>query len=274
MYSLKELLERGSPYDSTGGTAVALTAGDVPDPPGNWTNSGPFISYQRSVFNLARSVIMWWTPARVEHEALRMAGDVEGPSVLSEEAYTFRTIFMQTALLVAEWVHAAQGLIVYQTTGPAEAQEAATVSRQAEMMRDLLQEAVTALERKAQQMEARAMDLRMRYDAQNLRAMLAGLDVSTKLSTLMEAAQRGTEAQEHLNVLAVQLREPLLRAERALGSIALVADWQWDRVLDKDAEAKKLSTTMQRIGKSLADATVQAFLGALAQKYMLRPHGQ
>ncbi len=61
-----------------------------------------FITYERNVFSLARNVIMWWTPARVEHEALRLTGDVEGSSVLSEEAYAFRAIYLRVASLIAE----------------------------------------------------------------------------------------------------------------------------------------------------------------------------
>jgi hypothetical protein len=238
---------------------VALSAGDVPDLPGDWaqTAGGSFGTYALRVFDLTRSVIMWWTPARVELEALRMAGDVEGPSVVSEEAYAFRAIYLQVASIIAQSVYRAGAHL--------------SGVRAVEMLRDLLHEAVTTLERKAEQVEARAMDLRMRYEAQKLRAMLAGLDVSSKLGELIEAAQRGTEAQEHLVKLAGQLREPVLRAERALGSIALVVDWHWDPVLDKDAEAKKIIATLKRMGASTLDATVQAFLGALAQKYMLPP---
>src|SRR5713101_5033186 len=235
MYELKDLLERrGDPYASTGGRPVALSAGDVPDLPTDWSNSGPFTSYERNVYNSARNVVMWWTPARVEHEALRMAGDVEGPSILSQEAYVFRAIYLQVASMIAQSVYRVgthlSGVV------------------NVEMMRDLLHEVVSTLDRKAEQVEARAMDLRMRYDAQKLRAMLAGLDVSSRLGQLIEAAQRGSEAQEHLVKLAGELREPVARAERALGSIAQVVDWQYDRVLDKDAEAKKISTTLKRVG--------------------------
>jgi len=262
--SLKDLLEHpGDPYASTGGRLVALSAGNVPELPTDWSNSGPFTSYERKVFNLARNVVMWWTPARVEHEALRMAGDVEGPSILSQEAYAFRGIYMHIALQIAEWTHVQNERALYNQAGHLETRQAASVERQAEMFRDLLHEAVLALERKAQQVESRAMDLRLRYDAQRLRGMLAGLDVSTKLGELIEAAQRGTEAQEHLVRLAGELREPLMRAERALGSMSMVADWYWDRVLDKDAEAKKLKSVLAKLGNKTLDATLQGFFAAI-----------
>jgi len=104
MYTLKELLERGNPYGSEV-RILALTAGDVPDAPGQWSYGNPFTTYAKNLFNLARNVIMWWTPARIEHEALRMAGDVEGPSILSDEAYAFRGIYCQLASIRANSVY-------------------------------------------------------------------------------------------------------------------------------------------------------------------------
>ncbi len=211
------------------------------------------MSYGQTVFELARNVIMWWTPARVEHEALRMAGDVEGPSVVSEEAYAFRGIYLQFASLIAQSLHVAGHL---------------SIVRQVDMLCDLIQEAVTTLERKAQQVEARAMDLRLRYDAQKLRAMLGALDVSPKLEKLIEAAQRDTESQEHLLGLAGEVAEVLKQTARDTGTIKFIADAHWDRVLDKDAQAKKVSTTVKRVGGITLDAGVKALLDFLAQRYV------
>jgi len=105
MHDLQNVLYKVDPYASLKGRLVALSAGDIPDVPANWSVDDPFISYERNLFGLARQVLMWWTPARIEHEALRMAGDAEGPSILSEEAYAFRAIFMHIASLITESVH-------------------------------------------------------------------------------------------------------------------------------------------------------------------------
>jgi hypothetical protein len=249
MYTLKELLqERGNPYGSSKDRIVAHTAGDVPDT--DWSRSEPFISYQCNAFNLVSNVIMWWTPARVEHEALRMAGDVEGPSVLSEEAHAFRGIYLKLASLIADSVHIVS---------------AQSVVKHVEMLRDLLQEAVTTLERKAQQIEARAMDLRIRYDAQKLRAMLGALDVSPKLGQLIEAAQRGNEAQDHLLRIAGQLGDVLRQTARDAESIKFIADSYWDRVLDKDGEAKKVTTMVARVSEKTGDALLKSLMAALIE---------
>jgi len=267
MYELKDLLQRGGDlYAPNTRRPVALSAGDVPDLPTDWSNSGPFTSYERNVYNSARNVVMWWTPARVEHEALRMAGDVEGPSILSQEAYVFRAIYMQIALLIAEWMHVQHARAVYNPPEHVESRQAAIVARQTEMFRDLVHEAVLTLERKAQQVEARAMDLRMRYDAQKLRTMLVGLDVSTKLGQLIEEAQRENEAQSHMLKLLADLREPVEQGARALGSVSLVVDACWDRTLHNDAEARRLKTTLAKMGDKATDAALKAFFTALGHK--------
>src|SRR4051812_24740062 len=105
MYSLKDVLAHGNPYGSDAKRVVARSAGDVPDVSAQWRSSDPFPVYARNVFELARTVIIWWTPAQVEHEALRMAGDAPGPSVLSEEAYAFRCIYLHLASMIAGSIH-------------------------------------------------------------------------------------------------------------------------------------------------------------------------
>ncbi len=247
MYSLKDWLESGNPYEITGGRAVALTAGDVPEVDVHRLDA--FISYQRNSFNLARNVILWWTPPRVEHEALRMAGEVEGPSVLSEEAYAFRAIHLLLASLLADSIH----------TLPPQL----SPTRHVEMLRDLLHEAILVLEQKAQQVEARAMDLRLRYDAERLRSILGALDVSPKLGELIEAAQRKGETDEHLLQLAAQVRDLLKQTARDTDTIKFIADSYWDGKLDKDAEAKKITTMVARIGEKTADALLKSFMAAL-----------
>lgn len=249
MYGLNEVLARGNPYGSDTNRIVALTAGDVPDVPAQWHPSDPFPTYARNVFQLARSVIIWWTPAQVEHEALRMASDAPGPSVLSEEAYAFRCIYLQLASMIAGSIHT-------QHTGHSGV-------RYIETLRSLLAEAVNTLEHKAQQVEARAMDHRMRYDAQKLRAMLGAMDVSPKLGELIEAAQRGTDTQQHLVELAGAVSEVLRQTAQNTDSIKFIAESYWDRSLDKDAEAKKVTTLMAKVGEKTGDALLKVLIGAL-----------
>ena len=249
MYSLVDLLAHGDPYGPTAGGIVALKAGDVPDISPQWTPASPFALYAGNVFNLARTVIMWWTPARVEHEALRMAGNESGPSVLSQEAYAFRGIYLQLATLIVESLPSLHP----DHSG----------RRHIEMRRDLLEQAVSTLERKAQQVEARAMDLRMRYDAEKLRSMLGALDVSPKLGRLIDCAQRDNEAHEHLAQVAEEVGEALRQTVRSVKSIQFIADSYWDHALDKRAEARRVTTMVEKIGETTGDAMLKALMSAL-----------
>jgi hypothetical protein len=261
MHSLKGILERGNPYGSSDGRRpVALSAGDVPDSPGNWGTAygGPFLTYANNVFQLARNVIMWWTPARVEHEALRMAGDVEGPSVLSEEAYAFRAIYLQIASMIVE----SSGLYLMSVI---DQRDAIGTIRYANLLRELLEEAVTTLERKAQQVEARATDLRARHDAQKLRAMLGALDVSPKLEKLIEAAQKDNESRDHLLQLAGEVSDALKQSARNTESIKLYAEWWWDGRLEKEADAKKVTTLVAKLGEKTGDALLKNLMAALIE---------
>lgn len=250
MYSLKDLLER-NPYGSANDRIVALSAGDVPDLPPDWAQAagGSFGAYALQVFELARNVIVWWTPAKVEHEGLRMAGDVEGPSTLSQEAYAFRAIYLQVASMIATSVYrvgAHLSGVVY-----------------VEMLRDLLHEAVTTLERKAQQVEARAMDLRMRYDAQKLRAMLGSLKVSPKLEQLIEAAQQDTETTAHLLHLGEEIGDILQQTARDAASIKSIAELHWARVHNKEVEEKRLTTVVSKLGAKAGETAFKHLLDAL-----------
>lgn len=251
MYTLKELLERGNPYQSAEGGLVALSAGGVPDMPPEWAQAagGSFGSYALKVFDLARNVIMWWTPTRVEHEALRMAGDVEGPSILSQEAYAFRAIYLQVASLIAQSVYrvgAHLSGVVY-----------------VQMLRDLLHEAVTTLESKAQQVEARAMDLRLRYDAQKLRVMLGALEISPKLEKLIEAAQADNETTEHFRQMGEEITGILKQTAGDAASIKLIVESHWDRVRNKDVEEKKVTTMMAKFGAKAGETAFKHFLDAV-----------
>jgi hypothetical protein len=203
-------------------------------------------------------------PALADRRALAVDAGV-GVSVLRVLAPYADTAASQVGSAPAIWIDARYGLtnsIELTTTAFAEPSVPYYVSGT-----DLIHEAVLTLERKAQQVEARAMDLRMRYDAQKLRATLGALDVSPKLERLIEAAQRDNESQGHLLQLAGEVRDVLKQSARDTESIKLVADWLWDSKLDKDAEAKRLSTTLKRMGASTLDATVHALLTALAHKY-------
>jgi hypothetical protein len=46
----------------------------------------------------------------------------------------------------------------------------------------------------ARRVESRAMDYRLRYDAERLRSILTGCQIGSQLSCLIEAAQREREA--------------------------------------------------------------------------------
>ena len=47
------------------------------------------------VWRQARRVLLWWTPARVEEEALRRAGDDVDTSVIAREHHLFLAIYLK-----------------------------------------------------------------------------------------------------------------------------------------------------------------------------------
>ena len=48
-----DMLERGSPYGDDERRVVALTVGDVPDVPGQWSWNNPFTQYAQKVYVVA-----------------------------------------------------------------------------------------------------------------------------------------------------------------------------------------------------------------------------
>ena len=80
-----------NPYVA-GVTLVARRVGALLNEPRSHDGSSvndEFVNYAQKIWREAQRTLLWWTPARVEEEALRRANDEVEPSVIAREHHLF-----------------------------------------------------------------------------------------------------------------------------------------------------------------------------------------
>ena len=254
-----------NPYERTGGKRlIAQMAGDLPNQPHSSTNPNniqgaeTFLRYGENLQRLLRSVLLYWTPGRLETEALKRAGEVESPSSVAQEHHLFMAVFLDWSEMLYSWV-------------PGELSKNFH-ARRAGLLQQMLEASLGLLERKAASAETRAMDLRLRWDHERLAKVIAGQELSSKLAELIEAARDGAaENRQHLERLSEAMVPSIRKLEQALGSMAQVQDWTYDHVLLM--EAKKpgaLRAAGDLVAKGVSAALVKQLFEALLE--MARQH--
>jgi hypothetical protein len=134
----------------------------------------------------------------VEHEALRRAGDQPGTSVLAEETALFTIAYQNWLRILLNWENAQVGI---------EFSQYSRYLRRSVLIRSILSETLLALERKAAAVEARALDLRLRFDHDRILDQLAGREVASALVRIVGEAASNQETREHFESVARRLAE-------------------------------------------------------------------
>src|SRR6266446_4854255 len=177
-----------NPY-SDGVKLIAYSVGELHNEPRSHDGSSvndQFVSYAESIWRAAQRVLLWWTPARVEEEALRRAGDEVESSIIAQEHHLLLGAFMHWQGLLFRWAPSVDDAI---TNIPdyIRADERGLLKR-ALYIRAALVDALGVLERKAASAETRAMDLRLRADHQKIVQLIAGHELVSRIQQLIDAA--------------------------------------------------------------------------------------
>jgi hypothetical protein len=236
---------------------VAQAVSDLLNEPQVHDGSGvneAFIAHAQDLLRQAGRVVLWWTPRRVEDEALRRAADNQEPSIIAREHHLFLALYLYWEGLFVQWVPSSE--TARDSTPDYLFRHSQLLTRRAGLLRDAIQNTLAIMERKAAAAEARAMDIRLRVDHQKLTAILAGQELVSHLEELVNLAEEGLSSQAHLRELVEQLSPFIEKAAQSLGSAETVADFAYDKLLAHEAAAPG------KAKRILAAMTTAAFGGA------------
>lgn len=231
-----------NPYSTT--DLVAYGIPDIPKsiPQSGSPGRGEVFNFGFALLQLIQSVLNYWTPKRIEDQALARAGDEPVPSVIAEEVTLFTLAYQKWSRMILDWAPNARG--------QSEAERALLVL-------NAIWETIMALERRAATAEARATDLRMRYQLDQLTSAVTQQKLATKIEELLlEAAGKQGEALQQLVSLREKEIQPMLDT---LTKLNADANYTADKVMEKWA-SEKLLTTEQRIAKGTVEAVGKATL--------------
>lgn len=170
----------------------------------------------RTLLEMMHKALAYWTPERVEREALKRAQDAASPSVIAQEVAHFTVYCNVLAMNITEFVVSLLPRHVLH------------LAAQADWLTTRLRDSLLALERRAAAAEQRAMDHRLRYDAERLRAIVARQELTSATMHAIQEALRDRENQDHLAEVAERLEQvtqtiaPTLEAVQA--EVIFIAD--------------------------------------------------
>jgi hypothetical protein len=224
-----------NPY-TAGVKLIAYGVGELLNEPRSHDGSDvneELVRYAESIWRAAQRVLLWWTPARVEEEALRRAGDEVEPSIIAQEHHLLLGVFMHWQGLLFRWAPSIDDGV---TNIPSyiHTDERNRLKR-ALYLRAALVDALGVLERKAASAEARAMDFRLRADHQKIMQLIAGHELVSRIQQLIDTAARNTAGQSEIRRLVEELVPVVANAERALGSIDNAVDYVADKIRQHEA---------------------------------------
>lgn len=174
-----------------------------------------------AIWQAAQRALIWWTPARTEQEALKRAADDPAPSVIAREVAFFTALFEQYATFALET-----------------AQQSPSLSAVRDSFRfqiGLIRGTLEALERRAQAAEARATDYRLRYEFDRLRQVVAGRELASKITALLEEAAESTASVEHMRSLVTEFQPAFDRMQRDLSAVRIDVGYTADCVMEESA---------------------------------------
>jgi len=233
-----------NPYQG-GVTLIARAVRELlnePQQSAGYSQNGEFVSFAEDLWRQARRAALWWTPARVEEEGLRRAGDDVSLSTIAREHHLFSALYLRWLDMLIRWgplvdirmpgTLEADATLLKRPLGEMRTSDPeATLLKRALYLRDAIGEVLGLLERKGAAAESRAMDIRLRLDHEKITRLIAGHELVSRLQELVDLAARGTEGQKHLRALVEQLVVPISNAAKELGSIENAVDFACDKLV-------------------------------------------
>ncbi|HEX8697218.1 MAG TPA: hypothetical protein VF815_00135, partial [Myxococcaceae bacterium] len=247
-----EMLQKAlthDPYKNHEARLVAFRLPEMEEPISADTAIQPstqkFLEYGDQLWALMRAVIQYWTPARMEQEALRRASSEISTSVIAEEVAVFTAAYMQ-------WhPRAVDAVSFWDKSNNYHGTRIQTVVVKTRMVLAALSETLSALERRAASMEARATDLRLRYEFHQLRQELARRELSSHIVTAIREAAKNPDSEQHLKSIVDKISGLEERFAKFHGELEFIADHTTHELMASgafDAPEKKAVKALAKAG--------------------------
>jgi hypothetical protein len=253
-------LVRADPYRHRGGKPLALAVTSqfaAPVARTDTYHAAVFLSFADHMLRMLWDALAYWTPDRIEHAALVRAGDSAEPSLLAREVAIFSVQYFKKWLpALSEW-----GRIDHECTKMREYQRALHV-------RDLLQEALLSLERRSAAVEARALDLRLRFDMKAIQALMAREELAVAVLSAVEQAARAAD-EARLEAVRSEMDRAAAKLEPRLGKLEDAVDFVWERAAKQFAKEELLSGGGLRKGAEALAAGIRSVAISAVLKRLL-----
>jgi hypothetical protein len=220
-----------------------------------------FHAYGKTLLHLARRVLNYWTPERIEQQALRRAADNPPASVIAQEVAVFTVAHQAWSTILIDWIPVV-------TDGFSGATKARLIDQ-------MIGDTILALERRAAAAEARAMDLRLRFGVEQLVNAVRQQDVASKLGQVIDQALRsGAESAEvkallektEAMVAAMSKDFPKVSSDTEIVADIIYGEWSRKEIVSGPYIERAKAVTVG-VGKAAASAFIKEIVGRL-----LRPH--
>jgi hypothetical protein len=222
------------------------------------------VAFGEVFWKILLEVVSFWTPRRIQEEALRRAADAPGLSALSEEVHLLTEHYLRWLNALLDWEHA-ESKVNSTVRG--------TGFRRTILLKAMVGEALQKLEQRSSAVEAMALDLRFRVDHQRLLSAIAGNEFVSQIFDAIKEATGRVDSGEHIKALAQKL-DLLENIEKRFGKVEGEIIFIADRLM-ADFAKNDLKTTAQSAAAELAKAAtygpVKAVLGELVKRALF--HG-
>ncbi|MBI5543793.1 MAG: hypothetical protein HY901_07905 [Deltaproteobacteria bacterium] len=206
-----------NPYQNQPGKPLALAVTTQFAKPHGAGHGEQFLLFADHMLRMMWDALAYWTPERIEHSALARAGEAAEPSLLSREASLFAAQYFKKWLpALHEWARHDHSV------------RASGQYERALFVRDLLQEATQALERRSTALEGRALDLRLRFDLRHIQALLAREDLAAALISAVDQAALAAD-KARFDAVREELEKAAARLEPRLGRLEDAIEFLWER---------------------------------------------
>jgi hypothetical protein len=250
------------PYQSEGRKLVGLRFQSLQNRPsaddvGSWAYGK---AYARDLCIFAQQALLYWSPERVEREALRRAADNAEPSVIAREVQVFTLRHQLLVNVLAE-------TLPY--VPPAKQMENAYI-REMQFYLAQFESVLLALERRAAAAEARATDYRLRYDLGQVRAAVENSRVASAVAGAIREAL-ATSEEGHLQridaALATRLGPLLDMQTRTLHDVQFMADYIGQELVNKTLPSEKVRKVLSELATATTVEALKSLLLLLVSRF-------
>jgi hypothetical protein len=249
-----------NPYEGDRSKLVALRLPEITEPKKAWQHVEPssqlFLSYGDTLWALMRQVLQYWTPSRMEQESLRRASSESGTSTLAEEVAIFTAAYFQWHTRVVDL------LSTWAQNKQLDGSPVLAAIEKTRLVLAALGETLTALERRAASVEARATDLRLRYEFHQLRQELARRELTSHIVTAIREAAKNPESDQHLKSIVEKLSGLEERFSKFHGELQFIADHTTRELIESGA----FDTAEKKAVKALAKAGLTEWVKLVFEK--------